>query len=76
MRPQGARHLYALSEELYRIVSIHAPQGARLGVILNAANASNSFNSCAHKGRDIISQTKLRHHIEFQFTRPQGARQQ
>ena len=54
-------------------VSIHAPaRGATSIVVVN--DLTDSFNSRARKGRDALKQVGLDFEVEFQFTRPQGAR--
>ena len=74
-RPRGARPDAWQPSEDFRRVSIHAPAWGATGVIVALSPGSFSFNPRARVGRDTCATAARLSTLEFQSTRPRGARQ-
>ncbi len=73
-RPHGARHHPLRPQDAHLHVSIHAPAwGATLSIKQRALNIWG-FNPRARMGRDADLRVAVEHDVEFQSTRPHGAR--
>ena len=73
-RPRGARPFSTTRKPIFRDVSIHAPAwGATVGLRCPECDCT-SFNPRARVGRDGLVALMLTLTVEFQSTRPRGAR--
>jgi len=73
-RPRGARLASELVKKVIDNVSIHAPAWGATSTIPDSAFKWTSFNPRARVGRDGYNADTILHILEFQSTRPRGAR--
>ena len=73
-RPRRARHVPAFRWLCAKRVSIHAPARGATTVLKSDAACAPSFNPRARAGRDIHPRRGARGGLQFQSTRPRGAR--
>ncbi len=73
-RPRGARHYRVFAHRTYTKVSIHAPAWGATELAVATERAGSGFNPRARVGRDIHQLMKNPLVLEFQSTRPRGAR--